>query len=73
MTSSRAWCASSTHRRHANPEWRGDNPDPATSYAPYRVFNIGNNCRVELLRYIEVLEQCLGTQGADGYAAHAGR
>jgi UDP-glucuronate 4-epimerase len=44
----------------ANPAWRGDAPDPATSYAPYRIFNIGNNCRVELLRYIEVLEQCLG-------------
>lgn len=43
-----------------DPAWRGDAPDPATSYAPYRVFNIGNNCRVELLRYIEVLEQCLG-------------
>jgi UDP-glucuronate 4-epimerase len=44
----------------ANPEWRGDDPDPATSSAPYRIFNIGNNRRVELLRYIEVLEQCLG-------------
>lgn len=44
----------------ANPAWRGDDPDPATSYAPYRIYNIGNNFRVELLRFIEVLEQCLG-------------
>jgi len=43
-----------------DPAWRGDAPDPATSYAPYRVFNIGNNQPVKLMRYIEVLEQCLG-------------
>ena len=43
-----------------NPQWSGDAPDPATSYAPYRVFNIGNNNPVELMRYIEVLEECLG-------------
>ena len=35
-------------------------PDPATSNAPYRIYNIGNNQPVELLRYIEVLEDCLG-------------
>lgn len=43
-----------------NPEWSGDAPDSATSYAPYRLYNIGNNNPVELLRYIEVLEDCLG-------------
>jgi UDP-glucuronate 4-epimerase len=43
-----------------NPEWNGKAPDPATSLAPYRIFNIGNEQPVELLRYIEVLEQCLG-------------
>ncbi|MFP5350894.1 MAG: NAD-dependent epimerase [Gammaproteobacteria bacterium] len=43
-----------------NPEWTGNAPDPATSYAPYRVYNIGNNNPVELLRYIRVLEDCLG-------------
>ena len=43
-----------------NPSWDGDNPDPATSRAPFRIYNIGNNQPVELLRYIEVLEQCLG-------------
>ncbi len=43
-----------------DPNWRGDAPDCATSYAPYRVYNIGNNQPVELMRYIEVLEQALG-------------
>ncbi len=43
-----------------NPAWSGDKPDSATSYAPYRIYNIGNNQPVELLRYIEVLEKCLG-------------
>jgi len=43
-----------------NPDWRGDAPDSATSTAPYRLYNIGNNQPVELMRYIEVLEQCLG-------------
>ncbi|HSD60626.1 MAG TPA: NAD-dependent epimerase [Burkholderiales bacterium] len=43
-----------------DPAWRGDAPDPASSYAPYHVFNIGNNQPVKLMRYIEVLEQCLG-------------
>jgi len=43
-----------------DPAWSGEAPDPASSYAPFRVFNIGNNQPVELLRYIEVLEACLG-------------
>ena len=44
-----------------DPEWSGANPDPATSgVAPYRLYNIGNEQPVELLRYIEVLEDCLG-------------
>ena len=43
-----------------NPGWSGDAPDPATSYCPYRVYNIGNNNKERLLRYIEVLENCLG-------------
>lgn len=41
-------------------QWSGNDPDPATSLAPYRLYNIGSNRPVELLRYIEVLEQCLG-------------
>ncbi len=44
-----------------DPEWNSAKPDPATSgVAPYRLYNIGNEQPVELLRYIEVLEQCLG-------------
>ena len=43
-----------------NPEWSGDAPDSASSTAPYRIYNIGNNNPVELMRYIEVLEDCLG-------------
>jgi len=40
--------------------WNSDKPDPATSYAPYRLYNIGNNNSIELLKFIEVLEDCLG-------------
>jgi UDP-glucuronate 4-epimerase len=43
-----------------DPAWSGDHPDPGTSRAPYRLYNIGNDRPVELLRYIEVLEHCLG-------------
>jgi UDP-glucuronate 4-epimerase len=44
-----------------DPDWSGERPDPATSgVAPYRLYNIGNEQPVELLRYIEVLEDCLG-------------
>ena len=43
-----------------NAAWNGLKPDPATSNAPYRIYNIGNREPVELLRYIEVLEDCLG-------------
>ncbi|MEN7342959.1 MAG: NAD-dependent epimerase [Pseudomonadota bacterium] len=43
-----------------NPEWDADNPDPGTSKAPYRIYNIGNNQPVELMRYIEVIETCVG-------------
>lgn len=44
-----------------DPDWIGSAPDPASSgVAPYRIYNIGNEQPVELLRYIEVLEHCLG-------------
>lgn len=43
-----------------NPSWSGNEPDPGTSYAPWRIYNIGNNNPNDLLRYIEVLEECLG-------------
>ncbi len=44
----------------ANPDWQGDEPDSGTSKAPYRLYNIGNHNPVELIRFIEVLEDCLG-------------
>ena len=43
-----------------NPDWDSDEPDPGTSKAPYRLYNIGNNRPVELLHYIRTLEECLG-------------
>jgi UDP-glucuronate 4-epimerase len=46
----------------ANPAWSGINPDPATSFAPYKIYNIGNNSPVELMHFIEVLEQNLGVK-----------
>ena len=46
----------------ANPDWSSENPDPATSFAPYRLYNIGSNNPVHLLAFIEMLEKCLGKQ-----------
>ena len=43
-----------------DPAWNGAAPDPASSKAPYRLYNIGNNQPVELMRYIELIEQYLG-------------
>jgi UDP-glucuronate 4-epimerase len=43
-----------------DPSWNASAPDPARSSAPYRIYNIGNNKPVQLMRYIEVLEKCLG-------------
>jgi len=44
----------------ANPKWSGDTPDPGTSSAPYKIYNIGNNHPVELIQFIEVVETALG-------------
>src|ERR1017187_8266832 len=44
----------------ADPAWTAAAPTPSSSNAPYRIYNIGNNQPVKLMRYIEVLEQCLG-------------
>ena len=52
--------AAMDHVAEPNADWDGDDPDPATSRAPYRIYNIGNQQPVELMRYIEVLEECLG-------------
>jgi UDP-glucuronate 4-epimerase len=43
-----------------DPNWTGDHPDPARSYARYRVFNIGNSNPVQLMRYIELIEESVG-------------
>ena len=48
------------HVAAPNPDWDSDAPDPASSSAPYRIYNIGNQRPVALLRYIDVLERCLG-------------
>ncbi len=45
---------------HPNPDWNGDSPDPGSSYAPYKIYNIGNNQPVELMHFIEVIEDTLG-------------
>ena len=50
-----------------NPKWSGDTPDPATSYCPWRIYNIGNNNKEKLMRYIEVLEECLGKKAEKNF------
>jgi UDP-glucuronate 4-epimerase len=48
------------HTAQPNKDWDPANPDPGTSAAPYRIYNIGNQQPVELMQYIQVLEECLG-------------
>ncbi|MGB5157606.1 NAD-dependent epimerase [Desulfobacterium sp. N47] len=43
-----------------NPGWSGNNPDPGTSYARYKIYNIGNNSPVELMKFIELIEKAVG-------------
>jgi UDP-glucuronate 4-epimerase len=43
----------------ADPDWHATTPDPASSSAPYRIYNIGSNRPIQLLQYIEVIENCL--------------
>ena len=43
-----------------NPDWNSDAPEPGSSMAPYRIYNIGNSQPIDLIRYIEILEKCLG-------------
>jgi UDP-glucuronate 4-epimerase len=50
-----------------NPEWSSDSPDPASSSAPFRLYNIGNNQPVQLMRYIEVIEECLGRKAEKNF------
>ncbi|MGE4559290.1 MAG: NAD-dependent epimerase [Desulfobulbus sp.] len=55
------------HIAEPNPAWSGDAPDSATSYCPWRVYNIGNNNKEKLMRYIEVLEECLGKKAEKNF------
>ncbi len=52
------------HVAQGNPQWSGTAPDPATSRAPWRVYNIGNHRPVELLEYIRLIEQAIGRQAS---------
>ncbi|HNO35777.1 MAG TPA: NAD-dependent epimerase/dehydratase family protein, partial [Nitrospira sp.] len=51
----------------ADSQWASDNPDPGSSSAPYRLYNIGNNQPVDLLRFIEVLESTLGKKAMKNF------
>jgi len=50
-----------------DPKWDSNAPDPATSFAPFRLYNIGNNRPVQLLRYIEVIEEALGRKAIKNF------
>lgn len=50
-----------------NPDWSGAAPDPSSSPAPYKLYNIGNNNVEDLMRYIEVLEDCLGKKAIKNF------
>jgi UDP-glucuronate 4-epimerase len=50
-----------------DPDWSGDNPDPARSSAPYRLYNIGNNQPVELMHFISCLEKALGREAKKNF------
>jgi UDP-glucuronate 4-epimerase len=55
------------HVAMPDPAWNSAAPDPSTSSAPYRIYNIGNQRPIPLLRYIEVLEQCLGRKARKNF------
>ncbi|MDK9844541.1 NAD-dependent epimerase [Staphylococcus equorum] len=50
-----------------NPEWSGESPDPGSSYAPYKVYNIGNNSPVRLMEFVEAIENKLGKEAKKNY------
>ena len=50
------------HLPEPNPQWQSDHPDPGTSPAPYRIYNIGNNSPVQLMDFIEAIETALGRE-----------
>ncbi len=51
----------------ADPEWSGNHPDPSTSFAPYRIYNIGNNQPVELMKFIETIERYTGKKAIKNF------
>lgn len=55
------------HPAQPNPEWSGANPDPSSSYAPYKVYNIGNNSPVRLMEFVEAIENKLGKEAKKNY------
>jgi UDP-glucuronate 4-epimerase len=50
-----------------DPEWSGEHPDPSSSFAPYRIYNIGNNQPVELMKFIETIERHAGRKAEKNY------
>jgi len=55
------------HTAQPNPQWDAASPDPSSSVAPYKLYNIGNNTSVELSHFIEVIEQALGRKAIKEY------
>lgn len=55
------------HVPKGNSSWSGEKPDPASSFAPYKIYNIGNNKPIELLHFIEILESKLGRKAAKNF------
>lgn len=54
-------------KANPNQEWSGKNPDPSSSYAPYKVYNIGNNSPVSLMEFIEAIEEKIGKKAIKNY------
>ena len=50
-----------------NPSWDTDDPDPSTSWCPYKIYNIGNNKQETLMHFIGVLEGCLGKKAEKNF------
>jgi UDP-glucuronate 4-epimerase len=55
------------HVPKPNDNWSGDQPDPGTSYVPYRIYNIGNNSPIELMKFIEILESTIGKKAEKNF------
>jgi UDP-glucuronate 4-epimerase len=51
----------------ANKDWKSDAPDPSSSFVPYRLYNIGNNQPVELMKFIEAIEQKIGKKAIKNF------